>query len=145
MTNEILADNLLREILAEIRKITQQIVDVKGSLENLTHSLLNSPYMTQLSATDLNEQKDQEIPSSLDIIRLQEHRPGIFQTYKAIQKKDGWVSSQEIAETTTRSRGLESRYLTYLAEQGFVIKKRIKSKTDSRATEVLYKLVGVDE
>jgi len=145
MTNDKINDSLLKEILTEIRKITHQIIEVNGSLKNLTQSLLISPYITPLSATDLNESKDQEIPSSLDIIRLQEHRPGIFQTYKTIQKKDGWVSSQEIAETTTRSRGLESRYLTYLADQGFVIKKRIKSKTDSRATEVLYKIVGVDE
>lgn len=68
-----------------------------------------------------------------------------FLKRKDIQKKDGWISSHEIADITARSRGRESGYLTYLVDQEFVIKKGINSKTDPRVTEVLYKLVRVDE
>jgi hypothetical protein len=49
MTNKKLDSNLLKEKLAEIQKITTQIGDVKESLENLTQSLLESPYKTHLS------------------------------------------------------------------------------------------------
>ncbi|MHA1993989.1 MAG: hypothetical protein ACW97Z_05575 [Candidatus Hodarchaeales archaeon] len=84
------------------------------------------------------------MPSSLEILNLQESRPGIFKTYKAIQKKVDWVKSADIADMTSRSRGLESRYLNYLAQKGFVMKKREKIESDSRATEVWYRIVGAN-
>ncbi|GAH16541.1 unnamed protein product, partial [marine sediment metagenome] len=83
--------------------------------------------------------------SSLDILNLQESRPGIFKTYKAIQKMDGWVTGSAIAEETGRSRGLESRYLNYLADDGFLLKKRVKVPGEDKATAVHYKIIGVEE
>ncbi|MHA1237129.1 MAG: hypothetical protein ACTSQ9_05660, partial [Candidatus Hodarchaeales archaeon] len=80
----------------------------------------------------------------LDILNLQESRPGIFKTYKALQKKGDWVKSSDIIEETGRTRGLESRYLNYLAERGFVLKKREKVDLESKATEVWYKILGAN-
>jgi predicted transcriptional regulator len=99
--------------------------------------------MTQKIQDD-SEIKPPSMPSSLEILELQESRPGIFRTYKAIQKKDDWVKSTDIAKETKRSRGLESRYLNYLSKKGFVLKKREKTDPDSRATEVWYKIIGVN-
>ena len=85
------------------------------------------------------------MPSSLEILELQDSRPGLFTTYKTIQRKEDWVTSSDIASETGRSRGLESRYLNYLADNGFILKKRVKVTPESKATEVLYKTLGVDE
>ncbi|MHA1215029.1 MAG: hypothetical protein ACTSR2_07990 [Candidatus Hodarchaeales archaeon] len=137
--------DVLGMILNKISTISDRIDILTESIEKLNNTLqglyLSSSTDSQVSDTP----KKQKLPSSIDLIKLQELRPGIFRTYKALQKYEGWISSQEIANLTKRSRGLESRYLTYLAKQGLVVKKRIKSKSDPRATEVLYKMVGVEE
>jgi predicted transcriptional regulator len=62
-----------------------------------------------------------------------------------LQKKGDWVKSSEIAAETERSRGLESRYLNFLSEKGFVLKKREKLDAESRVTEVWYKILGVND
>ena len=122
-------------------QILEELGQISTSLKTIT-SLLNGNNL-QETHND-SEIKVPSMPSSLEILELQESRPGIFRTYKAIQKKDDWVKSSEIASETKRSRGLESRYLNYLSKKGFVLKKREKSDSDSRATEVWYKIVGVN-
>jgi hypothetical protein len=122
-------------------RILEELGHISTSLKTIT-SLLNGN-MTQEIQND-SEIKPPSMPSSLEILELQESRPGIFRTYKAIQKKDDWVKSTDIANETKRSRGLESRYLNYLSKKGFVLKKREKTDPDSRATEVWYKIVGVN-
>jgi hypothetical protein len=122
-------------------RILEELGHISTSLKTIT-SLLNGN-MTQEIQND-SEIKPPSMPSSLEILELQESRPGIFRTYKAIQKKDDWVKSTDIANETKRSRGLESRYLNYLSKKGFVLKKREKMDPDSRATEVWYKIVGVN-
>ncbi|MHA1973615.1 MAG: hypothetical protein ACTSW1_11510 [Candidatus Hodarchaeales archaeon] len=137
---------VLGTILDRITHISDKIDILTESIEKLNstlHDLYLSPSNVEIQPSNTSER--QALPSSIDLIKLQELRPGIFRTYKALQKHPGWISSQELANLTKRSRGLESRYLTYLAKQGLVVKKRIKSKSDPRATEVLYKMVGVDE
>ena len=122
-------------------RILEELGQISTSLKTIT-SLLNGN-MTQEIQND-SEIKPPSMPSSLEILELQESRPGIFRTYKAIQKKVDWVKSAEIASETKRSRGLESRYLNYLSKKGFLLKKREKIDPDSRATEVWYKIVGVN-
>ena len=117
---------ILSEILREIKNISEKVSYLTTRLDEEGNE-------------KMSESKD-IAPTSLDIMDLQEKRPGIFRTYKTIQKKDDWVTSTEIAEITKRSRGLESRYLNYLAESNLVEKKREKVSRESKATEVFYKI-----
>ena len=129
---------VLDQILTELKNVSQYLVSIDSSLADLKIKQLknsNSESSTSVNAPML---------SSLDILNLQESRPGIFKTYKALQKKGDWVKSSDIIEETGRSRGLESRYLNYLAEKGFVLKKREKVDLESKATEVWYKIFGVN-
>ncbi len=135
---------ILSQILNELKTISQKL----QSIDTYLATSSNVPLSTQtILSPDSNESELDDLatmPSSLEIINLQESRPGIFRTYKAIQKKEDWVKSADIAEMTSRSRGLESRYLNFLAQKGFVMKKREKIDAESRATEVWYRIVGVN-
>ncbi len=129
---------VLDQILKELKTVSQYLISIDSSLADLkTNSSKDSNSKTSTTAN---------VPmlSSLDILNLQESRPGIFKTYKALQKKGEWVKSSDIIEETGRSRGLESRYLNYLAEKGFVLKKREKVDLESKATEVWYKIFGAN-
>ncbi|MFX0151035.1 MAG: hypothetical protein ACFFAJ_09665 [Candidatus Hodarchaeota archaeon] len=132
---------VLFQILEEIKRVSEHLVLIEKTLTRLNGLLLKF----------VNSEKEiapfsdnSTVPSSLDILELQDSRPGIFKTYKALQKEDSWVKADKIAKRTNRSRGLESRYLNYLTERGIVLKKREKVDPNSKATEVLYKIVGVD-
>ena len=136
---------VLKQILNEIKRISERLLKIEDSLKVLNaypgqNSHLNADERTDLKGTD-----NSTMPSSLDILDLQESRPGIFKTYRAIQKKENWVTSTEIADATSRSRGLESRYLNYLADNGFLLKKRVKVPGEDKATTVHYKIIGVGE
>ncbi|MHA2108796.1 MAG: hypothetical protein ACW99R_13930 [Candidatus Hodarchaeales archaeon] len=135
---------ILSQILDELKTISQNLQSIKSSLDS---SSVGSLEITNSNAPISDSSRSDELtsmPSSLEILNLQESRPGIFKTYKAIQKKVDWVKSADIADMTSRSRGLESRYLNYLAQKGFVMKKREKIESDSRATEVWYRIVGAN-
>ena len=133
---------ILSQILGELKMISQNLQSIDSFLASSSVILPKAsgpePHILDQSVSD----DLIAMPSSLEILNLQDSRPGIFQTYKAIQKKEDWVKSAEIADMTSRSRGLESRYLNYLAQKGFVVKKREKINTESRVTEVWYKIVG---
>lgn len=136
---------VLKQILNEIKSISNRLLKIEDSLKVLNaypgqNDNLNADERTDLKGTD-----NSTMPSSLDILDLQESRPGIFKTYKAIQKKEKWVTSTELADATSRSRGLESRYLNYLADNGFLLKKRVKVPGEDKATTVHYKIIGVGE
>jgi len=136
---------VLKQILNEIKSISNRLLKMEDSLKVLNaypgqNTNLNADERTDLKGTD-----NSTMPSSLDILDLQESRPGIFKTYKAIQKKEKWVTSTELADATSRSRGLESRYLNYLADNGFLLKKRVKVPGEDKATTVHYKIIGVGE
>jgi hypothetical protein len=132
---------VLLQILEEIKMVSQHLVLIERTLTSLNGLLLKFVN----SEKEIPPFSDESsIPSSLDILELQDSRPGIFKTYKALQKENGWVKADKIAKRTNRSRGLESRYLNYLTDQGIVLKKREKVDPNSKATEVLYKVVGVD-
>ncbi len=135
---------ILSQILTELKTISQKLHSIDTYLAS--SSTLPTHIRSEDSVKPAEVQREGVIamPSSLEIINLQESRPGIFKTYKAIQKKEDWVKSEEIADMTSRSRGLESRYLNFLAQKGFVMKKREKIDSDSRATEVWYRIVGVN-
>ena len=136
--NGIDANNvLLKEILLELKKITNQLNSIQSALN-----------LDSLDKGDIPLPKseiDSGPPSSLNILNIQELRPGIFKTYKAIQKREDWSSAKEVCQETGRSRGLESRYLNYLAENGFIMKKRVKLEDEEKATAVLYKHLEVSE
>ncbi|MHA1978792.1 MAG: hypothetical protein ACW98F_16845 [Candidatus Hodarchaeales archaeon] len=135
---------ILSQILNELKIISQNLKSIDSSLASASAV---SPEISNTNNSILDESNVKALtsmPSSLEILNLQDSRPGIFQTYKAIQKKEEWVKSADIAVMTSRSRGLESRYLNYLAQKGFVVKKREKIDTDSRATEVWYRIIGVN-
>ncbi|MFX1283586.1 MAG: hypothetical protein ACFFB5_08020 [Promethearchaeota archaeon] len=138
-------NSVLIDILKEITKISQQLINIESSLSNMHTVLEKVAGSTGLKGSNSDEIEDTVMPTSLEVLNLQESRPGLFKTYKAIQKKEDWVTSSDIAAETNRSRGLESRYLNYLADTGFVLKKRVKVTPESKATEVLYKILGVDE
>ncbi len=136
---------VLKQILNEIKRISKRLLKIEDSLKVLNtypgqNGHLNAEERNNLKGTD-----NSTMPSSLDILDLQESRPGIFKTYRAIQKKENWVTSTEIADATSRSRGLESRYLNYLADNGFLLKKRVKVPGEDKATTVHYKIIGVGE
>ncbi|MCK4848102.1 MAG: hypothetical protein KAT16_03680 [Candidatus Heimdallarchaeota archaeon] len=130
---------VLDQILVELKNVSQYLISIDSSLADLK---------AKSSKNSISESSDltkAPMLSSLDILNLQESRPGIFKTYKALQKKGDWVKSSDILEETGRSRGLESRYLNYLAEKGFVLKKREKMDLESKATEVWYKIIGAND
>ena len=131
-------EKVLDQILKELKTVSQYLISIDSSLADLKTS--SSKDSNSKTSTTTN------VPmlSSLDILNLQESRPGIFKTYKALQKKGEWVKSSDIIGETGRSRGLESRYLNYLAEKGFVLKKREKVDLESKATEVWYKILGAN-
>ena len=136
---------LLRDILDELRNLTSEMQLIKKNLESFNEIITQLP-LIELDEGEINDSISPiSPPSSIEILKLQEHRPGIFRTYKEIQKISNWITSSEVAEKTGRTRGLESRYLTQLADQGFVVKKRRQKKTDPRATEVLYKAIEVQD
>ncbi len=129
---------VLDQILVELKNVSQYLISIDSSLADLK---------AKSSKNSISESSDltkAPMLSSLDILNLQESRPGIFKTYKALQKKGDWVKSSDILEETGRSRGLESRYLNYLAEKGFTLKKREKVDLESKATEVWYKILGAN-
>jgi hypothetical protein len=131
-------EKLLDQILTELKTVSQYLISIDSSLADLKIGTM------QNSDSESSNLTDTPMLSSLDILNLQESRPGIFKTYKALQKKGVWVKSSDIIEDTGRSRGLESRYLNYLAEKGFVLKKREKVDLESKATEVWYKMLGAN-
>ena len=128
---------ILQEILNEIKNMSKYLQKIETYF---TDSNLTSIKPDQ--EVDTSSSTSSSMPSSLDILQLQESRPGIFKTYKAIQKHDEWVTSTDVAVDTGRTRGLESRYLNFLATSGFIQKKRVKISPDGKATEVLYKSGG---
>ncbi len=135
---------ILSQILDELKIISQNLTSIDSFLAS---SSIASAETTGSRTAVSNESRMDALtsmPSSLEILNLQESRPGIFKTYKAIQKIEDWVKSADIASLTFRTRGLESRYLNYLAQKGFVMKKREKIDSESRATEVWYKIVGAN-
>ena len=136
---------LLLQILKEIQTITDHLILINSKLSSLTNLTTKFVESDEAELYNLTHNDKTAEPSSIDILDLQESRPGIFRTYKALQKKADWVKSSEIAKETQRSRGLESRYLNYLADNGFVMKKRLKVQPDSKATEVWYRIVGAVE
>jgi len=127
---------VLFQILEEIKNVSQHLISIEKSITNLNSLFSKFAHSEEELLSFPNEMS---IPSSLDILKLQDSRPGIFRTYKALQKEDGWVKAETIADQTNRSRGLESRYLNYLADRKIVLKKREKVKTESKATEVWYR------
>jgi hypothetical protein len=136
---------IAKQLLKEITKISENLASIETLLQNLTG---DSEELSKIFTNiPLNNKPlaDQSMPSSLEILDLQDKRPGIFKTYKVLQKKGDWVKSSEIAAETERSRGLESRYLNFLSEKGFVLKKREKLDAESRVTEVWYKILGVND
>ncbi len=135
-------NNVLGDILKEIKKISHQLMTIEGSLSNLHAFLERTKGIEGLEDSSSHEVEESIMPTSLDVLNLQGSRPGLFKTYKAIQKQDDWVTSSDIAAETGRSRGLESRYLNYLADKSFILKKRVKITPESKATEVLYKILG---
>ncbi len=132
-------EKVLNQILTELKNVSQYLISIDSSLANLKTAPSGDLGFKSSKSTN------NPILSSLEILNLQESRPGIFKTYKALQKKGDWVKSSDILEETGRSRGLESRYLNYLAEKGFVLKKREKMDLESKATEVWYKIAGVND
>lgn len=130
---------ILMQILEELKSISARLKAIENSIKVTTSHSENN------TSSERQETKISLMPSSLDILNLQESRPGIFKTYKAIQKIDGWVTGSTIATVTGRSRGLESRYLNYLVDDGFLLKKRVKVPGEDKATTVHYKIVGVEE
>ncbi|MFX0122560.1 MAG: hypothetical protein ACFFAE_02925 [Candidatus Hodarchaeota archaeon] len=136
--------NILTDILKEIRKISNQLMTIESSLSNMHAFLERTERLDGLEDSNSYKVEEPIMPTSLEVLNLQGSRPGLFKTYKAIQKKEDWVTSSDIADETGRSRGLESRYLNYLADTGFVLKKRVKVTPESKATEVLYKILGAD-
>ncbi|MHA2029797.1 MAG: hypothetical protein ACW99Q_10430 [Candidatus Kariarchaeaceae archaeon] len=132
-------EKVLNQILTELKNVSQYLNSIDSSLSNLKAVPRGD------SSFESSKSTITPILSSLDILNLQESRPGIFKTYKALQKKGDWVKSSDILEETGRSRGLESRYLNYLAEKGFVLKKREKMDLESKATEVWYKIIGAND
>ncbi|MHA1967940.1 MAG: hypothetical protein ACW964_09075 [Candidatus Hodarchaeales archaeon] len=130
---------LLMQILEELKSISNRLKTIENSIKD------QNIHSDEMIRSEGQKTTVSSIPSSLDIINLQESRPGIFNTYKAIQKMEGWVTSTAIAEATGRSRGLESRYLNYLADDGFLLKKRVKVPSEDKATTVHYRIVGVEE
>jgi len=132
-------EKVLDQILTELKNVSQYLNSINSSLVDL--KAVSSQDSISKSSISINA----PMLSSLDILNLQESRPGIFKTYKALQKKGDWVKSSDIIEETGRSRGLESRYLNYLAEKGFVLKKREKVDLLSKATEVWYKILGAND
>lgn len=136
---------VLKQILNEIKSISKRVLKIEDSLKVLNAYPGQNGHLNAEERTDLKGTDNSTMPSSLDILDLQESRPGIFKTYRAIQKKENWVTSTEIADATSRSRGLESRYLNYLADNGFLLKKRVKVPGEDKATTVHYKIIGVGE
>ncbi|MFX0181826.1 MAG: hypothetical protein ACFE95_01990 [Candidatus Hodarchaeota archaeon] len=133
---------VLFQILEEIKRVSQHLVSIEKTLTRL-NSLLSKFEHSEEEIVPFSDEPS--MPSSLDILELQDSRPGIFKTYKALQREDGWVKADTIARQTNRSRGLESRYLNYLTDRGVVLKKREKVDPESKATEVWYKIVGVNK
>ncbi len=132
-------EKVLNQILTELKNVSQYLNSIDSSLANLKTVPIGD------SSFESSKSTSTPILSSLEILNLQESRPGIFKTYKALQKKGDWVKSSDILMETGRSRGLESRYLNYLAEKGFVLKKREKMDLESKATEVWYKIIGAND
>ncbi|MCK5346947.1 MAG: hypothetical protein KAR20_26240 [Candidatus Heimdallarchaeota archaeon] len=132
-------EKVLNQILTELKNVSQYLNSIDSSLANL------KAVPTGDSSFESSKSTSTPILSNLEILNLQESRPGIFKTYKALQKKGDWVKSTDILMETGRSRGLESRYLNYLAEKGFVLKKREKMDLESKATEVWYKIIGAND
>ncbi|MHA2245978.1 MAG: hypothetical protein ACXADY_13530 [Candidatus Hodarchaeales archaeon] len=138
-------NNALIDILREIKIISHQLMSIESSLSNVHNFLAKLTELESSERSNLYEVEKPIMPSSLEILNLQDSRPGLFTTYKTIQRKEDWVTSSDIALETGRSRGLESRYLNYLADNGFILKKRVKVTPESKATEVLYRTHGVNE
>ncbi|MFX0211357.1 MAG: hypothetical protein ACFFDT_35585 [Candidatus Hodarchaeota archaeon] len=138
-------NSVLTDILKEIKKISNRLINIESSLVSMHSFMEKVTEQESLEGSNVHKVEESIMPTSLEVLNLQESRPGLFKTYKAIQKKENWVTSSDIAAETRRSRGLESRYLNYLADNGFVLKKRVKVIPESKATEVLYKILGVDE
>ncbi len=130
---------ILMQILEELKSISARLKTIETSIK------VTNSHSENNTSSEQQETKILSMPSSLDILNLQESRPGIFKTYKAIQKMDSWVTGTTIADVTGRSRGLESRYLNYLVDDGFLLKKRVKVPGEDKATTVHYKIVGVEE
>ena len=136
---------IAKQLLNEIKEISENLKSIETLLRNITSSENEFPFVkTEITANTAPNMR-KSLPSSLEILDLQDKRPGIFKTYKVLQKKGVWVKSSDIAQETERSRGLESRYLNYLTEKGFVLKKREKIDAESRVTEVWYKIVGEND
>lgn len=131
-------NKILMQILEELKSISVRLKSIENSIK------VTDSHSENITSSEQEETKISPMPSSLEILNLQESRPGIFKTYKAIQKMDGWVPGTTIAKVTGRSRGLESRYLNYLADDGFLLKKRVKVPGEDKATTVHYKIVGVE-
>ena len=132
-------EKVLNKILTKLNNVSQYLLSIDSTLANLKVVPSSDP------SSESSKPTNTPISSSLEILKLQESRPGIFKTFKALQKKGDWVKSSDILEETGRSRGLESRYLNYLAEKGFVLKKREKMDLESKATEVWYKIIGAND
>lgn len=136
---------VLIQILEEIKNISNRLLKIEDSLRAMEAYSGQTGHSDDEERSNIKEDDFSIMPSSLEILNLQESRPGIFKTYRTIQKKDNWVTSTEIADTTGRSRGLESRYLNFLADNGFLLKKRVKVPGEEKATTVHFKIIGVDE
>ena len=136
---------IAKQLLNEIKEISENLKSIETLLRSISSSENEFPFVKTGINTNTAPSIRQALPSSLEILDLQDKRPGIFKTYKVLQKKGVWVKSSDVAEETERSRGLESRYLNYLTEKGFVLKKREKIDAESRVTEVWYKIVGEND
>lgn len=132
-------DEVLLNILQELKSISKSLIRIESKLNlNDIEKYSNNGFKSE-------KRIDSSLPSSLDIMELQDKKPGIFKTYITIQKQSNWLTSENVSKITGRSRGLESRYLNYLAEMGTIDKKRVKVNPKSKATEVLYRFKGVEE
>ena len=88
---------VLAEILEEIKKLSQHLITIESSILSMNSFLQRIPGVGGLEGSTLPKEEKPVMPSSLEVLDLQESRPGLFITYKAIQKKEDWVTSTEIA------------------------------------------------
>lgn len=135
-------DKDMEKIGEALEDIVNLLSEMSMRLENIEKRLENRDFSETKNISEIKQYEGfkEDLPTSMDILELQESRPGVFRTYKAIQRDNKWHSAQDIADITQRSRGLESRYLNELAELGIIDKKRAKVEKGSRITEVLFKV-----
>jgi len=103
----------------KVEQLTRAVNELQSKLDYVQSEVIRSSTLEQLSMTaglgnsESNYNQKIRVPESM--------KPVVRELAK---EKDRWLSAKQIAESTKRSRNVESSYLQRLFEKGYLIRQR---------------------